>query len=140
MLEAIARAVRQAAVDQLNEEAEAVADAARAGAPGSGALRSNISTQPAVQEGGVWTATVFSADPYHRASDPNAQDPSRYNVPAFNEFGTRHMDAQPYMRPALEGRRSAIPQAIGQAVGEAASKGGRQTAGRKKVRFKLKAS
>lgn len=136
MFEDVAAKVRQAAVQALQNEAEEVASLARSRARGS--LAGNISVELEQDGDSHWTATVFSADPYGRAGDSKAKDPSKYNVPAFQEFGTRYQAARPYMRPALEDRRENLPEAIGAAVTNAAQHT-RSGGVRRKVRVTLKA-
>jgi hypothetical protein len=136
MLESIAAQIREAARSQLLHEAEQVGEAARSRAPGS--LASHITVELEQDDESHWTAIVFSADPHGRSSDQKAKDPARYNVPAFNEFGTVNMAARPYMRPALEGRRQAIVEGVGEAVSKAAKKA-RAVRIRGKIRLILKA-
>lgn len=137
MLEEIAAKVKAAAVRQLNEEARVVAELAAAKAPGE-KLGPAIYVDEAAQDGSLWTARVVSPDPYHRSEDPKAADPSRYNVPAFQEFGTRHNAAHPYMRPALEERRVAIVENVASAARGAARKA-RVRSSKKVIRMKLRA-
>lgn len=138
MFEELRRSALEAAIIALEGEGESIAEIARARAPReSGALAEEIFATGAERTGeGEYTVRIISPDPHGRASDPNARDPDRYNVPAFQEFGARHHDAQPYMRPALEERRADIANNIAKAVKRATKKARVE---RRKLKVTLKA-
>lgn len=83
-----------AIVRVLGRLGDAVADDARRFVPvDTGRLREGIEVGPVEGK----SVTVHSRRP-----DPNHD---REGVPVFVEFGTRYMDAQPYMRPAVQRKR-----------------------------------
>lgn len=78
----------------VNRAAEAIAEDVRRYAPvDTGAMRAGVSSTPAV--GGRAYVTVSRNVP--------GEDPL---IPVYVEYGTRHMDAQPFMRPAAYQKRS----------------------------------
>lgn len=72
-----------------------------------GRLRGEIQTIAPQRSGSMAEAWVISPTPYAR----------------FQEFGTRHNRAHPYLRPAAEESRDAVVQAIAAAVKEASRAG-----------------
>lgn len=75
--------------ETLIREAQPVVMAARAGAPKlTGAGAASIDAEPKF-DGDQWVAWItWSRERYYMI---------------FHEFGTKHMPARPFMRPALEG-------------------------------------
>jgi HK97 gp10 family phage protein len=76
-----------------------------------GRLRGSISAQPS-------TASKTSAEAWVIATAPYAK---------FQEFGTRHNAAHPFLRPAAEESRNEVVRLIADAVREAARTGGQST-------------
>jgi len=76
-----------------------------------GRLRGSISAKPA-------SASKVSAEAWVIATAPYAK---------FQEFGTRHNAAHPFLRPAAEESRSEVVRLIADAVREAARTGGQST-------------
>jgi len=86
----------------VNETAEAVAADAQKRAPVlTGRLRAEVHAEPAAG-GPVFVARVVSPTPYAK----------------YQEFGTRHNRAQPYLRPALAAQRSAYRARLAKAIGK----------------------
>lgn len=130
MFEGISRAIKAAAVDALNERAEALAELAAAKAPRRKEARSDrgaplhetIHAVPAEQDGrSHWTARVVADAPHAR----------------FVEFPTARNAAQPFLRPALEESRDAIVEGVSSAIHEAA-RGAQVRSVRRKLTITLK--
>lgn len=73
-----------------------------------GRLRGEITAMPVSITGNMAEAWVISPTPYAK----------------YQEFGTRHNRAHPFLRPAAEESRDAVVQAIAAAVKEASQQGG----------------
>jgi len=85
----------------VNETAQSVAADAQRRAPVlTGRLRAEVHAEPAAG-GPTLIARVVSPTPYAK----------------YQEFGTRHNRAQPYLRPALAAARSAFRARLAKAVG-----------------------
>ncbi len=86
--------IDRAAGQLLIRVADAIADDARRFVPvDTGRLREGIERGNVEGHGDHLSIKVYSRRP-----DP---DPDREAVPVYVELGTRHMAAQPYMKPAL---------------------------------------
>lgn len=76
-----------------------------------GRLRGSISAQPAIASKTLAEAWVIATAPYSK----------------FQEFGTRHNAAHPFLRPAAEESRNEVVRLIADAVREAGRTGGQST-------------
>lgn len=89
-----------------------------------GRLRREIHATPPIQEGrSKWVARVDSPTPYAK----------------FQEFGTRHNPAHPFLRPALEERRDAILRNVRNAAMTAAREAAVASQPPKSIKVTLKA-
>jgi HK97 gp10 family phage protein len=88
-----------------------------------GRLRGEIYATPARLEGRVVTVEVISPTSYAK----------------YQEFGTRHNAAHPYMRPAMAESRSAIQADLKRSTTAAAQRAIKEVTGRATVKIVLKA-
>jgi len=113
-----------AALEHLAEYEQDEGPLTRQGAYEVRSKRAEHSTWGHTHVGGRLRGEIYSTPPQVAGTEVEAWVISPTEYAGYQEFGTRHNRAHPFLRPAAEESRDAVVQAIAAAVKEASKQGG----------------